>query len=132
MSDCLEYVLGKRTAYTIEYGRNGLTLGPGFRLAVFMLISFGTIILSPSTSWIGLITGNFVVFMGTMCIMKYAMDIEMQISYGTIIAMHIIHALTFLMISRMYIYGLIIAWIINAYIIFEIQRDPNALRNGGL
>ncbi len=131
MSDILEYVLGKRTAYTIK-GTNGLTLGPGFRLAIFMLISLGTIIISPSTSWIGLLTGNFVVFMGTMCIMKYAMDIEMQISYGTIIAMHIIHALIFLMISKMFIYGLIIAWIINAYVIFEIQRDPNALRNGGL
>ncbi len=131
MSEIIEYVLGKRTAYTTKYV-NGLTLGPGFRLAIFMLISLGTIVITPSASWIGLITGNFVVFMGTLCIMKYAMDIEMQISYGTIIAMHIIHALIFLMISKMFIYGLIIAWIINAYVIFEIQRNPNALKTGGL
>ncbi|WP_321416815.1 hypothetical protein [uncultured Methanomethylovorans sp.] len=131
MSEIIEYVLGKRTAYTTKYV-NGLTLGPGFRLAIFMLISLGTIVITPSSSFIGLITGNFVVFMGTLCIMKYAIDIEMQISYGTIIAMHIIHALIFLMISKMFIYGLIIAWIINAYVIFEIQRDPNALKTGGL
>jgi hypothetical protein len=121
-----DYALSRKRTCRIKIGDQEIILGSGAKaiitnmLAVFALITF------PDS----FITTVAIAFFATASIMKYAIDIDMEISYLKLILYHVIHMLIFVIISGNTIYGIVVSWFLAAIVLYDTKGDVYHYRGG--
>lgn len=71
----------------------------------------------------GIISTPIIAFFATLPIAKYFIDMNLDVPLKTIILLHLLQAFVFIAISRLTFYGIIVAWILSAYVIYETKGN---------
>jgi len=73
-----------------------------------------------------ILTTPLIAFFVTLLIAKYAIDDGMRMSKKELAFWHVLQAIILGLISPLTLYGIIVAWLLSAYVIFETDGNLDA------